>query len=272
MKVNNVKTKLELDKGLAETFIDTNQIKQVFINLLNNANDELMNVGGGTIGIKSYMDGEKIIIEFSDDGPGIPNNIKRKIFDPFFTTKAVGKGTGLGLSISYGIIKSHNGEIYAESEMGVGTKFIVSLPLVVDLREEEGESYSEKSDSILSGKNVLIVDDEESIREFIAELLTGEGCRVDSVSTGTGAIEKIAKTSYNAVLCDMKMPGMSGKELFKHIEENKPELKKKIIFITGDVLNQDTQKFIRKTGSRVIEKPLDINVILNTLEDLFQKN
>jgi two-component system NtrC family sensor kinase len=255
-----------------QTFIDTNQIKQVFINILNNANDELMSVGGGDIEIKSYSQQDKIIVEFLDNGPGIPNNIKRKIFDPFFTTKAVGKGTGLGLSISYGIIKSHNGEIYAESEAGVGTKFIVSLPLVVDVGEDDDQDFSTNFDSILNGKSILVVDDEESIRDFIFELLTGEGCKVVSVSTGNEAIEKFSETGYDAVLCDMKMPGISGKELFQYIEENKPELTNKIIFITGDVLNQDTQRFIKKTDSLVIEKPLDINVILNTLENLFKRS
>lgn len=269
MKVNNIKVNLDLEDKLKKACIDASQIKQVFINVLNNAIDALTDVGGGIIDIKSYKEKDKIIVEFKDDGPGIPDDVRKKIFDPFFTTKDVGKGTGLGLSISYGIIKNHNGEIYVESEGGVGTKFTVSLPIVIS-DSSELQSLSKKGKFDLGGKKILVVDDEKSIRSFIVELLTGDGCIVEAIDNGAEAIEKVATEKYDAVLCDIKMPGISGKELFSFIKEKKPEMSDKIVFMTGDVFSKDTENFMKTTGSSFIEKPLQIDVLLEKIEDLFK--
>jgi two-component system NtrC family sensor kinase len=269
VKVNNIKINLDLEDDLTQTYIDSNQIKQVFINIINNAIDALIDKGGGNIEIKSFKVGDTIRVEFKDDGPGIPDTIRKKIFDPFFTTKDVGKGTGLGLSISYGIIKNHNGEIYVTSEKGVGTKFTVSLPIVVS-DSIESQSQSKKGKLDLKGKKILMVDDEESIRNFVDELLTGEGCIVEVVDNGAEAMEKLAKGDFDAILCDIKMPGVSGKELFDFIKENKPKLVDKIVFITGDLLSEDTEKFMKETGSSFIEKPLQIDSLIEVVQNLFK--
>ena len=269
VKVNNIKINLGLEDNLTQTYIDSNQIKQVFINILNNAIDALIDNGGGNIEIKSYKMVDAIRVEFKDDGPGIPDNIRKKIFDPFFTTKDVGKGTGLGLSISYGIVKNHNGEINVTSEKGVGTKFTVSLPIVVS-DNIRSQSLSKKGKSDLKGKKILIVDDEESIRSFVDELLTGEGCIVEAVDNGAEAMEKMAKKDFDVILCDIKMPGVSGKELFNFIKKNKSKLVDKMVFITGDLLSEDTKKFMKKTGSSFIEKPLQIDSLIEIVQNLFK--
>ncbi|HIE43503.1 MAG TPA: hybrid sensor histidine kinase/response regulator, partial [Candidatus Omnitrophica bacterium] len=130
LKVNNIKVNKELGKGLPQVEIDVQQIEQVFVNIINNAEQAMVEAHGrGILTIRTYTKNNTVKIEFIDDGPGIPKKNLKKIFDPFFTTKGVGKGTGLGLSVSYGMMKAHNGNIFAESEEGKGAKFTVELPI-----------------------------------------------------------------------------------------------------------------------------------------------
>ena len=130
LKVNNIDLKLSLADNLPETSADPYQIQQVFINLINNARDALVtDQGAGTLTIRTYDADSNIMIEFEDNGPGIPDEIINKIFEPFFTTKETGKGTGLGLSMAYGIIREHGGTISVESKPGKGARFTVSVPI-----------------------------------------------------------------------------------------------------------------------------------------------
>lgn len=133
-KFYNIKFNINLGQDLPEVLIDSNQIQQVFLNLLLNAADAMEDKGEITIATRmAEGNGRRFIeIEFTDTGPGIPESIKDKIFEPFFTTKPTGKGTGLGLSVCYGIIKKHKGEIFVKSEYGHGASFFVRLPLEVE--------------------------------------------------------------------------------------------------------------------------------------------
>lgn len=134
-KFHNIAFDVSLEKGIPEVAADPNQIQQVFLNLLINSADAMEERGGVTIASRMVKDnGSKFIeIEFTDTGPGIPEDIRGKIFEPFFTTKPEGKGTGLGLSVSYGIIKKHGGQIFVKSGPAEGASFFIRLPI-----EEEG--------------------------------------------------------------------------------------------------------------------------------------
>ena len=130
-KVNNIEVAMQLDNGLPDILVDYFQIQQVFLNIILNAEQVMIESSGkGKLTVTTgQMDGN-ISIKFADNGPGIKLDNMDHIFDPFFTTKEVGKGTGLGLSICYGIIRSHDGKIYAESEFGKGATFTVELPVL----------------------------------------------------------------------------------------------------------------------------------------------
>ncbi|MFH1052301.1 MAG: ATP-binding protein [bacterium] len=130
LSYENIKLKFSLKENLPKVYLDANQIRQVLINLINNAADAIGK--GGEIAISTNLLSDKIVLSVSDTGKGIPHEEIDKIFLPFFTTKPVGKGTGLGLSVSYGIIKNHGGEIHVESVVGKGTSFIVELPIAVE--------------------------------------------------------------------------------------------------------------------------------------------
>ena len=132
METNGIKVIKELKKDIPQTFGDLNQLQQVILNLIQNANHALLSKAKGekVLKIKTENLEDKLIIEVSDTGMGVPAKIINKIFDPFFTTKEVGKGTGLGLSVSHGIMKEHGGYIKARSREGEGTTFTVELPVI----------------------------------------------------------------------------------------------------------------------------------------------
>ena len=126
LQVNNIEISRDLDRNLPKTIADAHQLQQVFLNVLTNAEQAMLEAHGkGHLNIRTHADTQnaRIVVEIADDGPGIPESYLTRIFDPFFTTKDVGKGTGLGLSLSYGMIKEHGGNIYARSRLGRGIHF-----------------------------------------------------------------------------------------------------------------------------------------------------
>jgi PAS domain S-box-containing protein len=267
LKVNSIGVKVTLREDLPETFADPFQIQQVFINIISNARDELAGRDRSALAIKTDRKDSSIIVEFTDNGPGIPDALLKKIFDPFFTTKDIGKGTGLGLSIAYGIIKEHGGTISVESKPEKGTKFIVVLPITNRGKPVPGDVVRPVEPARHTA-TLLVVDDEESVRELLAEALSEGGYRAETASNGEEAMGLLGKRSYDAVISDIKMPGMGGKELYEYVRKYSPEIADRIIFITGDVLNKETESFIRTTKNRSIEKPFNTDALLKILDDL----
>jgi two-component system NtrC family sensor kinase len=165
LRVRNIDVQMELDPALPETMVDTNQLQQVFLNVVINAEQAMRGNGdAGTLRIRTGVNGGNVRISFEDSGPGMSAETVRRIFDPFFTTKDAGEGTGLGLTISYGIIEEHGGRIWAESEPGRGTAFHIELPVLAgvtaipkDLRRDAEPGPAASSDR----RRILIVDDED---------------------------------------------------------------------------------------------------------------
>jgi len=259
LKVDNIDIIMDLDKHLPYTLFDAHMLLQVFLNIINNAHNAMADKGGrGSLSITSRHEGGKIKISIADTGVGIPAANLKKIFDPFFTTREIGKGTGLGLSISYGIIKEHGGEIYAESSPGEGAVFHIELPISHpenwDIEDREETALQEKGAKV-SKKKILIIDDELMLLDLLKTVIEEAGHEVDATSDARLALEKIRYTAYDLIICDMRMPHMDGKEFYREVEELSPGLQKKIIFSTGDVVNTDTQSFLRQSGIIWLEKP-----------------
>ncbi|MBN2225216.1 MAG: PAS domain S-box protein [Deltaproteobacteria bacterium] len=266
LMTNNIEVTLSLSADIPPTLADPYQLQQVFTNIIHNARDALMEKQGGSLIVRSFHKEQNIIVEFEDNGPGIRSDDLKRIFDPFFTTKDVGKGTGLGLSMAYGIINEHGGTIEVESQFSRGAKFTVELPII------HGSDYNvmihdAPGDAPTVGKSILIVDDERYIRDLLKEVLSERGHTVKIVSTADDAIQLLEKNKYDAVVIDIKMPGMGGKELYAHFQK-KPEFTKMMLFITGDILGDDTRTFFETTGCRYIEKPFKINTFIRALNDV----
>jgi len=279
LSVNNIEIVRELDRSLPQTIADAHQLQQVFLNVITNAEYAMLQAHGrGRLVIRSRTDAQnnRIVVEISDDGPGIPEAHLSKIFDPFFTTKEVGKGTGLGLSLSYGIIKEHGGNIYALSRPGEGATFVIELPIITRFSDDASMfpqmmPQELQFDDLIRDKRILIVDDEKYILDFFVEVFKMFPILVDTADDGRVAMQKLTKNNYDLIITDFKMPQMSGRELFQWIKERRPHLARRIIFVTGDTVSPETRSFFEDSASLYLEKPFKIEevkeVIQQTLEN-----
>ena len=278
LQVNNIEILLELDPHLPRTIADAHQLQQVFLNVITNAEQAMLEAkrrGRLTIRTRSDSARGRVIIEIADDGPGIPEQHLTRIFDPFFTTKEVGKGTGLGLSLSYGIIKEHAGNIYARSRLGEGSTFVIELPIIGNLHE--GSSLAAELvpqtlhfENLLRGKRILVVDDEKYILDFFVEVFQMYPVDVDTACDGRAAMDMMQLHEYDLIVTDFKMPQMSGRDLFEWIKEHRPHLAQRIVFVTGDTVSPETRSFFESTTNRYLAKPFRIEevreVVQQTLE------
>jgi len=249
LRTSNVEAILDLDPNLPHAMVDPHQVQQVFVNLINNARQAIeAHQPKGWIKVITATHNGYVRILIQDNGPGIPEQNLSKIFDPFFTTKEVGKGTGLGLSLVYGIIREHGGSIVPRSRPGEGATFIIELPVSA----KPAEVVEETPDPMIHlgagregvGKRVLVIDDEEPILQMVREALTPQGYEVDIAPDGVPALRCIAEKKYDVALCDWKMPGLNGQQVYERARAVNPALSDRIILITGDIINKSTRKFL----------------------------
>ncbi|MDD5591261.1 MAG: transporter substrate-binding domain-containing protein [Dehalococcoidales bacterium] len=258
LETSNIEVVTRLDAGLPWTVADAGQLQQVFLNIIVNAETEMKKAHGrGRLTIRTERAGDRIRISFADDGPGIARENLERIFDPFFTTKEVGEGTGLGLSLSRDIITEHDGALYAESEEGNGATFFVELPIVAEEEKVEETEAVEAAGKTIGGR-ILVVDDEPTILAFLKKVLDSEGYEVTTTGSGKEALGMIKEQRYSLIICDIKMPGLSGAELYDELGEIAPSLQKRAIFITGDVMGPVTRAFLERTRVPYSTKPFDI--------------
>ena len=262
LRTSNIEVETKFDPSLPETLLDPHQMQQVFLNILNNARQAIEGTGvKGRIQVTTERVSSILRITFQDNGPGISEENLPKLFDPFFTTKELGKGTGLGLSLCYGIVKEHGGTIQVHSRLGAGAIFIIELPLVqspANLPTAETIPVPEFSTTQGRGKRVLVIDDEEPILEMLKATLTEYGYQVDTAANGEAALQRLQQTSYDLALCDWKMPGLSGRELYERVQKSNPSLSERLIFITGDVVNKSTQQFLKDHNKICLSKPFSL--------------
>jgi len=258
LSANNIKVALQLTRDMPMTIADPGQLQQVFLNLIINAETEMKQAHDkGRLTIKTEKMNGTMRITFKDTGPGIPKENLETIFDPFFTTREVGQGTGLGLSVCHGIITAHNGRIWAESEPGKGASFVIELPLVTEETQVEStEAMFEEPVKVAKAK-ILVVDDEPVIRQLISKVLGEQGHTVETVDNAAAALKMVKSKRYRLILLDIKMPGMSGVELYKQFQKIAPSLTKRVVFITGDVMGKRTISFLNKTKVPYMMKPFD---------------
>jgi len=272
LETNNIKVSTYFAPELPATIADGAQLQQVFLNLIVNAETEMkLAHGKGKLSIRTEAIDNTIRISFKDNGPGIAKENMARLFDPFFTTREVGQGTGLGLSVCHGIIAEHNGQIYAESKRGQGATFIVELPIVtrpqqLGLAEPELEESQEAAKA-----RILVVDDEPVIRDFLSHVLTDEGHEVETVDNADDALEKVETERYSLILLDIKMPGMSGIELYNHFKKTAQSLARRVVFITGDVMGADTTAFLSRTKAPRIDKPFDAEQLKNEINRILRE-
>jgi two-component system, NtrC family, sensor kinase len=280
LQVNNIELSRELDRNLPKTIADAHQLQQVFLNVITNAEQAMLEAHGrGHLTIRTRTDAQntRIIVEAVDDGPGIAENYLTRIFDPFFTTKEVGKGTGLGLSLSYGMIKEHGGNIYARSRLGEGSTFVIELPIIMHLQDDPGIApelmpQALQFEKLVRDKHILVVDDEKYILDFFVDVFHTFPMQVHTAADGRAAMHKMQDRDYDLIITDFKMPQMSGRDLFNWIKENRPHLASRIIFVTGDTVSVETRSFFEDNNNRYLAKPFKIEEVKEVIQQALEAN
>ena len=270
LRAADIRVELDLDADLPKIVADPDQIHQVLTNLIDNARQALMSVTPRrVIRIATRADRKEGMAEIaiSDNGPGVPLNIRERIFEPFFTTKSTGEGTGIGLSLCLSIVRSHVGAITVADRPGGGTMFTVRLPLHHNAAEVRAEQLHKRAPE---GLRVLIIEDEPQILDTLREILIRQGHRVDTAVDGWQGLEMALKHDYNVVLSDIRMPNLDGLGLYRVLQQKRPKMINKLAFITGDTLAAEIHSFIADTRLPYLEKPFlpdDVLRLLSQIEE-----
>ena len=229
----------DLAEGLPSVMGDARQLQQVCLNLLTNSVQAMSTMSGGVLRVRSYAVGDAVRLEVGDSGTGISPSVRAHIFEPFFTTKKEGEGTGLGLSVSYGIVTAHGGTIEVAETSPTGSVFRVTLPSVT-APPSDADGASEPLTftlrSPLAGIRLLFVDDEAALRSGMEAFGALRGFSVVSTADGVSALEAARASGVDAVVCDLRMPGMDGYAFHEQLRRERPGLAARTVFITGDVV------------------------------------
>jgi len=267
--LQNIRLVTNLDPNLPKIWADSHQLQQVFLNLFTNATHAVKSARGqGTLAVRSFQKGSEVCVTVEDDGPGIPREHLGRIFDPFFTTKTVGEGSGLGLSLSLGIVEGHEGRITAENVAGGGARFTIDLP--IGEGEEPAETPVPTIHKARRGAQILVVEDEVSVRGILNDVLAFLGHQVESAETGREAMAKLERKVYDLVTLDFRLPDMSASEVWRWLLTRHPDQLARVVFMTGDLVSADTQEFLRQTGRPVITKPPTMERICQVLDEVLE--
>ncbi|MFN2343429.1 MAG: PAS domain S-box protein [Desulfonatronovibrio sp.] len=277
-----VEMRSDLKPGISNVRIDKHQVELVLMNMVNNARDAIKDSGEiivstteldvevGSLEYKNVTPGRYIALSIADTGEGMDQAVKERIFDPFYTTKEIGRGTGLGLPTVFGIIKSHGGHIFCKSTPGKGTEFTILLPAHESASANEELSEVKNKDEVtsLSGReSLLIVDDEDDIREVTMEMFESYGYKVMGAASGEEAIKIFESEKVDFILMDLGMPGMGGEKCARLILEM--DSKAKIIIASG-YMDHPMAKNPKKFGLvDFIAKPFQVKVVLEKIRAVF---
>ena len=239
------------------------ELREVLTNLVTNARDAMPD--GGQVSIRTGNAGNQAYVEVEDQGRGISEDVKSRIFDPFFTTKGR-KGTGLGLSVSYSIIKRHGGTISVDSALGQGTLIRIVLPKHGPKKEDtETPSVIPRAPIVKDREHaILLVDDDDSVREVLSEMLTAAGFSVTHTDSGKKALELFDSQNFHLVLTDLGMNEINGWELAEAIKRK--DTQTPVCLITGWGAHLENQEINREYIDAVMEKPFRYQDVLSTLE------
>ena len=275
-EASNVQISLELQiRSKAKVMGDESELREVLVNMVFNAVDAMPEGGQLTLAAEDIED--SVVISVGDSGIGMAPEVKSRIFDPFFTTKGKA-GMGLGLAVSFGIIRRHEGSVDVESEVGAGTKFIISLPKATVTESLVSPEHDiEKPASGISSLHVprsahknqpriLVVDDEESVRELLRDLLENDGCRVYLAQGGREALGLFEAHQFDGIFTDVGMPGMSGWELAHAIRQRDQTIPIAVITGWGEAVGSDEQKEAQVNW--VITKPFRAERITELVHDI----
>ncbi len=279
LMAQHIELTFSAEPGLPEVEVHANQIKQVFVNIINNAAQAIRgaNVRDGRVTVlaKVWLDG--VAVSIADNGPGMPESVAQHVFEPFFSTKSEGEGTGLGLSICQGIVKEHGGSISVDSGLGTGATFTVELPGAAAARlasasELVGETAlpgdAASPPPATERLRVLVVDDEPHILHYMQATLESWGHEVVLASDGSQALKRALTQPFDLIICDLRMPRLGGREMHQTLAQMHPAVADRMVFATGDTVRGDTLQFLERLGRPFLQKPFKLDELRRVLADV----
>ena len=270
LRMHNIRVHLELAENLPVTSADPHQLQQVFLNMVNNAVDAILEHSSeGDLWVRTALDAGRICIEFTDSGPGVKD--ASRVFDPFYTTKPVGKGTGLGLSICYGIITEHGGTIHVRNVPTRGASFTIELPH----QAAASPLYSVAGQKAITGKDgrILLVDRDESVLEAVGTILRARDHRVQTARNIREARALLEKEDFDLVVADLHVSdGANGGGLNEWLARHKPALNNRLIWMCAVAPSEDAGEHIAGKGRQILQKPFKANDLLAAVDELLLSN
>jgi two-component system NtrC family sensor kinase len=271
LKINNIRVERDVPSEKALVVADPHQIEQVFLNIINNAVDAILETGRtGKLKIRISSVGSHVCTQFTDDGAGIKD--AKRIFDPFYTTKSVGKGTGLGLSICYGIVKEHGGDITANNAPEGGAVIEVRLPAAVSahIEAESPKPVPRQHEGAIHGC-VLLVEEEEAVLEFERDVLAGAGATVVTAQSSQDVKTRLLSEHFDAVIMNGKMPGhWNATESYQWIKENCPAMEGHVLFTFSNGPS-DERPFLQEHSIAFLVKPFEVAELIAQARRLLPK-
>lgn len=267
LRIDNIETLVDLDPRIPPVRANPTKLQQALLNLVNNAHEAMFHArGGGTLLIRTEpatMDGRPAVrVSVADDGPGVPPEARQRLFEPFFTTKRPQNGTGLGLPISRQIADECGGRLTLDEAYTTGAKFDLELPVFEAPGVVADEAFADTATTDAPAQpaavRVLLVDDEVELVDLVTRVLAEDGHVVEHAPGGREALQRLADDDYDLVLLDMRMPGLSGQDVYRVIEQDYPGLAHRVILTTGDVVSSPTSDWLQSTGCPILEKPFDM--------------
>jgi PAS domain S-box-containing protein len=273
LKINNIRVEKDAPAESMPVVADPHQIEQVFLNIINNSVDAILESGRpGKLKIRVYCENGHVCTRFADDGPGLKD--PKRIFDPFYTTKSVGKGTGLGLSICYGIVKEHSGDITAHNGADGGAVVEVRLPVVAskNVKPETPAAIARPREEVLEGR-VLLVEEEEAVLEFERDVLAGAGASVVTAKKSEDVKTRLLSEHFDALIMNGKTPGdWNAKEAYAWLKEHAPGMESHVLFTFSIGLEQgDTRAFLQENNVPYLVKPFEVADLISQARRLLQK-
>jgi PAS domain S-box-containing protein len=276
----NIELTTNLTADSTYTRADAGQLEQVLMNLVVNAKDAMPS--GGRIAIKTQnitlddarsggktfiRPGDYVMISVSDNGHGMDKDTQSRIFEPFFTTKEKSKGTGLGLSTVYGIVKQSDGYLMVESELGCGTTFVIYLPKIEGIAETRDDPPTRK-DAMVGSETVLLVEDEESVRQLVKETLERKGYRVLEAENGEAGLTVAAQhqQQIDLVITDVVMPHLGGQELAQRLRASRPEIK--VLYLSGYTEDAVVGEGTVESGKAFLQKPFTLQSLARKVREV----
>ena len=270
LRIHNVRVHLDLAENLPVASADPHQLQQVFLNLVNNAVDAILEHStDGDLWVRTGLNGDRLCIEFTDSGPGVKD--ASRVFDPFYTTKPVGKGTGLGLSICYGIITEHGGTISVRNIPASGASFTIELPHL----PVASPISSSTGQRVISGKDgrILLVDHDDSVLEAMGTILRGRDHRVRTARDILEALTLLQKEDFDLIVADLHASdGVNGGGLEEWLVNHKPALRHRLIWMCSVAPSEDSGENIAGTGHYILQKPFKAADLLAVVDEMLLSN